>query len=110
QPEPAALVRSDRSSSEHTRHGHKRCQTPPTFHHVYAFIKLWAPYGARSGRLSIEFASSSSTKRSAFASHVSGRPSFIAIQLTMQALLLRCPTGAGAIGCLRVRTASIQFA
>src|SRR5690606_6898421 len=66
------------------------------------------PYGARSGRDSRALASASLTKRSAFASQVSGRPSFIAIQLTMQALLLRWATVAGAIGALRERTASTQ--
>src|SRR5687767_11985126 len=68
-----------------------------------------APYGARSGRVSIELASASFTNRSAFASQVSGRFSFIAIQLTMHALLLACATGAGASGCFRDWTHSSQF-
>jgi len=40
---------------------------------------------------------------------VSGRPSFIAIQLTMHALPLRFATGAGASGCWRDFTHSSQF-
>src|SRR4029079_11284955 len=46
-------------------------------------------------------ASASFTKRSAFASQVRGRCSFIAIQLTMHAAFARCATGAGASGCWR---------
>ena len=45
-------------------------------------------------------ASESFTKRSACTSHVSGRASFIAIQLAMQAVFARWATGAGTSGTL----------
>src|SRR5471032_3181489 len=54
-------------------------------------------------------AASSLRKRSVFTSQLSGRPSFIAIQLTMHAVLARCATGAGASGCARDFTHSSQF-
>ena len=57
------------------------------------------PYGARSARDNIAFACASLTKLSDRTSQVRGRASFIAIQLTMHALLLRCAIGAGASGC-----------
>jgi outer membrane receptor protein involved in Fe transport len=50
------------------------------------------------------FACSSFTKRSVAGSQVSGRPSFIAIQLTIHAEPLRWAIAAGESGCRRERT------
>jgi hypothetical protein len=59
--------------------------------------------------VSSALASASFTKRSAFASHVSGRPSFIAAHARMHAVLLQCAIGAGASGVARDLTASSQL-
>src|SRR5262249_42009540 len=76
----------------------------------HALASRVAPKGARSARDKSALASLSFTKRSALASQVSGRASFIAIQLAMQAVPLRWATAAGASGVWRERTASSQLA